>query len=300
MTFSLCLITHALDKLSYFDHFRHFRLYLFYTAKFEPKGEIAMHKKFRNRVAVVLTAVFITVSLVFPLVQAQASIVSRTPEEALANYQKYMPGYQKREVPVVNDFHNQYNGSPAHRLVARAIWYMEYGSIVYNHKKYPQTGQLDCSNFTQLVFGDFGFRITSAARKYDTVGVKVEGVSTRPNGSYRSTIVGLDKMRPGDIVAFWDPNYTRIGHVAIYMGIVNGHPSVIGTSDGRPTAIGIDNLHTSWMGKRLHSVRRVLPEDAWDPAAGAKYPDKGPVIPRQYFLPPQQPVVMPDQLPHGF
>ncbi|MDA8235165.1 MAG: NlpC/P60 family protein [Clostridia bacterium] len=259
-----------------------------------------MQKNLRNRVAVFLTAVFTMVSLMSPLVQAQASIVSRTPEEAKANYQKYMPGYQKREVPVINGFHNVYDGSLAHRVVARAIWYMEYGSIVYNHKKYPKTGQLDCSNFTQLVYNDFGFKITSAARNYGSVGTKVEGVSSKPDGNYRSTIVGLEKMKPGDVVAFWDPKYTRIGHVAVYMGIVNGHPMVIGTSDGRPTAIGIDNLHTSWMGKRLHSVRRILPADAWDPAASAKYPGSGPVIPQEYFLPPQTPVVMPDQLPHGF
>ena len=259
-----------------------------------------MKKNFRNRAAIFLTAVFTMVTLVFPLIQAQASIMSRSPQEALANYQKYMPGYQKREVPVINGFHTQYDNSLAQRVVARAIWYMEYGSIVYNHKKYPLTGQLDCSNFTQLVFNDFGFKITSAARNYGSVGTKVEGISTKPNGKYRSTIVGVEKMRPGDVVAMWDPGFTRIGHVAVYMGLVNGQPMVIGTSDGRPTAIGIDNLNTSWMGKRLHSVRRILPDDALNPAVSAKYSSNGPVIPKQYFLTPQQPVVMPDKLTHGF
>lgn len=260
-----------------------------------------MLQKMIKQVSLKVIALSTIVTVLLPIVPAQASIVSWTPSQALANYKKYMPSYKQRELPIVSAYHKKYNGSLGHKVVARAIWYMKNGYMVYNHKKYPLTGQIDCSNFTQLVFKDFGYDITSASWKYNTVGTRVRGVyATKGTGGNRYNIVGLSKMKPGDIVAFWDAKRDHIGHVAIYMGIVNGKPRVIGTSDGRPTAIGIDDLQNSWMGGRIHSVRRLLPSTSTSPTAGAKYKAQRPTIPQKYFLKPQQRVVMPQYLTHGF
>lgn len=260
-----------------------------------------MLKQISKKVVVQATTLCAIATLMLPIVSAEASITATTPSQALQNYKKYMASYTREDVPVVESFRSQYDGSLGDKVVARAIWYMEYGSMVYNHKKYAQTGQIDCSNFTQLVYGDFGYNITSASRKYTSVGTRLSGIYAKNDpGKDRYTIVGLSKMQPGDIVAFWDAGRTHIGHVAIYMGIIDGQPRVIGTSDRHPTAIGIDDLENSWMGGRIHSVRRLLPSNAWSPSAGSNYTVKKPTIPAQYFLKPQTNVIMPTNLTYGF
>lgn len=260
-----------------------------------------MLKTLSKKVMLQVAALCTVTTLMLPVVGAEASITAYTPSQALQNYKKYMASYTKQDVPVVESFRSQYDGSLGDKVVARAIWYMKYGSMVYNHKKYPVTGQIDCSNFTQLVYGDFGYKITSASRNYTGVGTRISGIYAKNDpGKNRYAIVGLSKMKPGDIVAFWDSTRDHIGHVAIYMGVIDGHPRVIGTSDGHPTAIGIDDLENSWMGGRIHSVRRLLPSDAWTPSAGAKYNAKAPTIPTKYFLQPQTKVIMPSNLQYGF
>ena len=42
--------------------------------------------------------------------------------------------------PIVDSFRAQFDGSLADSIVGRAIWYMEYGFIVYGHSKYATTG----------------------------------------------------------------------------------------------------------------------------------------------------------------
>lgn len=199
-------------------------------------------------------------------------------------------------------FRAAFDNSPAQALVARAIWYMKYGYMVYGHTKYAATGYIDCSNFVSLVYKDFGYTITSAARKYDTVGRSVAGVySKNQAGSTKKyMLVGIDKLKPGDIMTFWkeDSSGNRyIGHVAIYMGKLNGKPAIIQTCSGNPTAIGITTSFTYWYGQHFAGARRVLPSNAY--AAGAAYQDIGPVIPTTYKMT-HGPVIMPKNLPQGF
>jgi cell wall-associated NlpC family hydrolase len=193
--------------------------------------------------------------------------------------------------PIVDNLRANYNGSLAQTIVGRAIWYMEYGNMVYGHSKYPTTGYIDCSNFVSLIYKDFGYSVTSAARNYDQVGVKVSGVSVK-NG----TLIGADKLKPGDILTFQRTNY--ISHVAMYIGNVNGKPCFIGTTTGYPTAIGIVTGFNNWYGTQFHDVRRVLPDSAY--VAGGKISDKGPVIPEKYQMIPIQSLVMPKSLSTGF
>ena len=88
-----------------------------------------------------------------------------------------------------------------------------------------------------------------------------------------------------------------ISHVAIFIGMLNGQPAVIGTrSDGNPTAIGIVNDFRYWWGEYLFAVRRVLPDGAWGPdQVLSGHEDTGVVIPKQYVLAPQRPVPLPGQ-----
>lgn len=192
---------------------------------------------------------------------------------------------------IVNTFRNNFDGSLAETIVGRAIWYMEYGNIVYGHTKYASTGYCDCSQFVSMVYKDFGYSITSASRKYNQVGVQVPGVYCR-NG----TIVGVDKLKPGDIFTFWKTNH--IGHVAMYIGQINGKPCIIGTCPGYPTAIGMINSWSGWYGKSLYQVRRVLPDSAYAP--GGKISNRGPVIPAKYRMRPLRPLVLPKDLTAGF
>jgi len=199
-------------------------------------------------------------------------------------------------------FRAAFDNSPAQALVARAIWYMKYGYMVYGHTKYPTTGYIDCSNFVSLVYKDLGYSITSAARKYNTVGQAVSGVySKKQTGSTKKyMLVGVDKLKPGDIMTFWkeDSSGNRyIGHVAIYMGKLNNKPAIIQTCKGNPTAIGITTSFTYWYGQHFAGARRVLSGSAYQP--GASYQDLGPVIPAIYQMS-IGPVIMPRDLPQGF
>ncbi|MGI6434861.1 MAG: peptidoglycan-binding protein [Syntrophomonadaceae bacterium] len=210
--------------------------------------------------------------------------------------------YNSHEKPVVDAFRASFDGSLAQTLVGRAIWYMEYGYMKYGHTKYATTGYIDCSNFVSLVYKDFGYSITSAAKNYGSVGVKVEGVySEKIPGTSKYTLLGVDRLKPGDIFTFWNsdaPARTHIGHVALYMGVINGKPCIINTCSGNPTAIGIINNFSYWYGSELIEVRRVLPESAF--VAGNKITDNGPVIPAIYQIRPDKPIVMPKNLSTGF
>ncbi len=210
--------------------------------------------------------------------------------------------YNSNEKPIVDSYRAKFDGSPAQTLVGRAIWYMEYGFMKYGHTKYPTTGYIDCSNFVSLVYKDFGYSITSAARDYGSVGVKVEGVyGEKLPGTSKYTLAGVEKLKPGDIFTFWKydgEGKKYIAHVALYMGVVNGQPCIIGTCSGRPTAIGIVNSFAYWYGTNLLEVRRVLPASA--SVVGSKITDKGPVIPPQYQIKPYRAIVMPQNLRTGF
>ncbi|MEN6325064.1 MAG: NlpC/P60 family protein [Syntrophomonas sp.] len=219
-------------------------------------------------------------------------------------YKANYPTYAEHEIPIVNAFHSGYNGSLAQAIVGRAIWYMEYGYMIYGHEKYPTSGLIDCSNFVSLVYKDFGYSITSAARNYGTVGTKVSGVYSKlqTGSKTKYTLVGVDNLRPGDIFTFWntDSNGNRyISHVALYMGKINGVPTIIQTVKGRPTAIGITNSFTYWYGEHFNGARRVLTSSDQVPQpSGVKLPN--PVIPSVYKLSPQAPIVLPDKLQYGF
>lgn len=206
------------------------------------------------------------------------------------------------DLAAVKAFRSTYNNSPAHALVGRAVWYMNYGYMVYGHKKYWDTGYIDCSNFVSLVYKDFGYNITSAARKYNSVGQAVNGVYVKHQSGSRTkyVLMGTDKLKPGDIFTFWkvDSQGKRyIGHVAIYMGMLNGKPTIIHTVKGYPTAIGVTNSFTYWYGEHFNGVRRVLKTSAYSP--GTSYTDKGPVIPAKYQMKPGR-VIMPASLSKGF
>ncbi len=239
-----------------------------------------------------------------PIVQyeAEAATAALTRQEAINKYYQYQDSYNKQEAPIVKAFKNQYDGSLGHQIVARAIWYMENGYSVYKTAgRYGENGTLDCSNFTKLVYGDFGFNITGASRQYNQVGTKVAGVSSTKVGTSSSGqalygIKGIENLRPGDILTYWagTANNKYISHVSIYMGVINGKPAVINTASDRPTSIGIINNFSYWYGEKFLEARRLLPNDAWTPSAASKYKDSGPVIPKSYILPPQKAIVMPD------
>lgn len=206
------------------------------------------------------------------------------------------------DTTIMAAFRTGYNNSSAQALVARAIWYMKYGYMVYGHTKYPTTGYIDCSNFVSLVYKDFGYSITSAARKYNTVGRSVSGVYSRKQTGSTSKymLVGVDKLKPGDIMTFWkeDSSGNRyIGHVAIYMGKLNNKPAIIQTCKGSPSAIGITTSFTYWYGQHFAGARRVLPSSAYQ--SGSSWQDLGPVIPAMYKMT-TGPVIMPEDLPQGF
>ncbi len=226
----------------------------------------------------------------------QVSASAKVPTAASISH------YNSHEKPVVDSFRVNFDGSLAQTLVGRAIWYMEYGYMKYGHTKYAATGYIDCSNFVSLVYKDFGYSITSAAKNYGSVGVKVQGVyAAKIPGTSKYSLVGMENLKPGDIFTFWnsdEPARTHIGHVAIYMGVINGKPCIINTCSGNPTAIGIINDFSYWYGSSLIEVRRVLPASAF--TAGNKITDQGPVIPAIYQIKPDKPIVMPKDLGTGF
>lgn len=229
--------------------------------------------------------------------------VRYTRSQAIERYNKYMSSYLAHDQKIVDQFRARKDGTLAHKLVERAVWYMENGYMVYGHeyKGYKDYGIVDCSNFVSLVFADMGFEITTTARKYNTVGQKVEGVYSTVVGKTSSGrklygLKGLENLRPGDVLTWYKVDSSGqkyISHVAIYMGMFDGKPAVIGTTGSRPTAIGITTDFRYWWGENFYGARRILPEKAWDPAATSQFTIKAPVIPKSYVLPPQKPVRMP-------
>jgi cell wall-associated NlpC family hydrolase len=237
------------------------------------------------------------------IVNVPAAHAATSTSTYINTYKANYPAYAKFELPIVQAYRSSYNGSLAQAIVGRAIWYMEYGYMIYGHEKYPTSGLIDCSNFVSLVYKDFGYKITSTARNYNTVGTKVTGVYSKlqTGSKTKYTLVGVDNLRPGDIFTFWktDSNGNRyIGHVALYMGKINGVPTIIQTVKGRPTAIGITTSFTYWYGQHFNGARRVLTSADQLAVSGRVLPK--PVIPSIYKLPPQAPIVLPSKLPKGF
>ncbi|MDD4801726.1 MAG: S-layer homology domain-containing protein [Syntrophomonas sp.] len=226
----------------------------------------------------------------------QASAASNS-DLNVKNYLDNYPAYIKHDKALADAFLAGCNNSEAQALVARAIWYMENGYMIYGHTKYWDTGFIDCSNFVSLVFKDLGYTIPTASKKYNKVGEKIEGVySQKITGSTKYKLVGTEKLRPGDILTFWVKNSgdsgTHIGHVAIYMGKINGQPAVIQTNSDRPTAIGIRTDFRYWYGEHFQEARRVLADDSQN--SQKIWQASLPVIPAKYQLTPQKPVIMPE------
>ncbi len=241
----------------------------------------------------VLLALFL---LLFAAVTPSPPPAAAGSAENLETYRDNYSKYAQNDKVLADAFLAGYNGSEAQALVARAIWYMENGYMVYGHSKYWNTGYIDCSNFTSLVYKDLGYTLTSASKKYDTVGTKVPGVYSRKiAGTDKYELVGTENLRPGDLFTFWvkdaDGSGTHIGHVAIYMGKINGKPAIIQTIAGRPTAIGILTSFQYWYGEHFMEARRVLDSAAQMP--GKAWSASAPVIPAVYQLPPQRQIVMP-------
>lgn len=253
----------------------------------------------RKLLTVAVAAITISSMLLAPAF-ASASL---TTSQAIVNYKQNYDSFTKDELQKIDQYRSTYSnskGSLADQIVERAVWYMNNGYMVYGggYKAYATEGIVDCSNFTSLVYGDFGFAITTAARNYGSVGSNVQGVYAKQVNGYW-TLQGTENLRSGDIMTWWkkDSNGNKyIGHVAIYMGQLNGQPAVIGTrSAGNPTAIGIVNDFRWWWGENFFSVQRVLPEGSWTSGQViAGHTAKVPVIPTHYVLPPQHPVEMPD------
>ena len=228
-----------------------------------------------------------------------ASVVSAAgnADKYIQKFEDNYPAYLKNDKVLADAFLLKYNNSEAQALVARAIWYMENGYMVYGHSKYWDTGFIDCSNFVSLVYKDLEYSITSASKNYNQVGKKVAGVYSRKiTGSSKYELVGIKNLRPGDIFTFWaadsDGNGTHIGHVAIYMGEINGQPAIIQTNSDRPTAIGINTSFKYWYGEHFLEARRVLDDASQFPAK--TWQASAPVIPAVYQLAPQKPVMMPE------
>jgi len=236
--------------------------------------------------------------LVFTIVfWVNVPVASAASSDYVQNYKENYPAYLKFDKVIADAFLADYNNSEAQALVARAIWYMENGYMVYGHSKYWDTGYIDCSNFVSVVYKDFGYEITSASKNYNQVGEKVEGVYCRKiSGSTKYELVGTENLRPGDIFTYWaedsDGSGTHIGHVALYVGEVNGVPAIIQTNSDRPTAIGIRTDFRYWYGEHFIEARRVLDDASQVP--GKKWTASSPVIPAEYQLSPQKSVVMPE------
>ncbi|MEH7331962.1 hypothetical protein V7161_04940 [Neobacillus drentensis] len=231
------------------------------------------------------------------------SYVLLSTEEAIAKYNKNFKDYVRQELVKVDIYRETFRnlkGSLADQVVERAIWYMHHGYTVYGngYNSYHSHGVLDCSGFAKLVFGDFGFKLSGVSKKYESIeiGRRVEGVHPKLVGSYWG-LEGVENLRLGDILTWWkeraDGTYF-IGHVGIFMGQIDGKPTVICTATGAPTAIGIISKYKHWYGKHFYNAQRILPEGSWTPGLKISgHKDKGPVIPKSYVLPPQNPIIMP-------
>lgn len=102
---------------------------------------------------------------------------------------------------------------------------------------------LDCSGFTQKVFGDLGIELPRVSSQQATSG---------------TAVASIDEARPGDLVFFdYSPDRPGIDHVGIYVG--NG--KMIDSPKPGDT-VDIRNVGSPTL------IRRVLPEQAPTAVAG--------------------------------
>ncbi|MGE5417864.1 MAG: C40 family peptidase [Acidobacteriota bacterium] len=255
-----------------------------------------------NRKTTILALLVITVIVLFGFSVQQAGALNSV-QWYINNYNSTYPQYEKYEMPAVNTFRASYNASQAQALVGRAMWYMQYGYMVYGSLGYATNGTISCSSYVSMVFRDMGYSVTTYASKYGSVGTKVSGVYSKLQSGSTSKymLVGTQYLKAGDILTFWNKHSDGtkyISHVAIYAGMINGQPWIIHTITSRPTAIGISASYTYWYGQHFLEARRVLSETKQAP--GSQGTLSKPVIPAKYVLPPQNPVIMPSLLPVGF
>lgn len=211
--------------------------------------------------------------------------------------------YAPKEDALIAQYRTMYTGSLADKIVGRGLWYMVYGFTKYGHTQYATTGYIDCSQFTSRVYKDFGYSITGVSRYYNTVGKSVPGVYSQlqPGSTTKWMLVGTENLKPGDILTFWKDSPTlgrHIGHVALYVGVINGKPTVVMTVSGRPTALGMTDSFTYWYGEHFQEARRVLPDSAYVPESAIT--GNSPVIPAVYQIAPTYPIIMPKDLAQGF
>ena len=96
----------------------------------------------------------------------------------------------------------------------------------------PATG-LDCSGFTQLVYGHVGVSLPRVSWEQAKTGTAVDG---------------LANAKPGDLLAFGSP----VDHVAIYLG---DHKMIQAPHTG-------EDVEISDVYKTPSAIRRVLPDEA--------------------------------------
>ncbi|MGE5405626.1 MAG: NlpC/P60 family protein [Candidatus Saccharibacteria bacterium] len=255
-----------------------------------------------RRKTAILVLLTLTMTFLFGFSVEQATGLNSV-QWYVDNYNSTYPAYSNYDLMAVNAYRANFDGSQAQALVGRAMWYMQHGYMVYGSLGYATNGTISCSSYVSLVFRDMGYSITSYASRYGSVGTRVSGVYSKlqTGSTSKYMLVGTQYLKPGDIFTFWNKRSDGtkyISHVAIYAGIINGQPWIIHTIKGRPTAIGMSASWTYWYGQHFWEARRVLPSSAQVP--GSQGVLSKPVIPAKYVLPPQQPVMLPSELPKGF
>jgi len=105
---------------------------------------------------------------------------------------------------------------------------------------YPQTGNFDCSTFTQYVYGKYGIKLPRLARQQATQG----------------QLVSRKSLRKGDLMFFYVPGRFKtnktIGHVGIYIG----NMQMLHSSPAPKNGVQISNIDKAyWKSTFLRAKR---------------------------------------------
>jgi cell wall-associated NlpC family hydrolase len=125
-------------------------------------------------------------------------------------------------------------------IISKAKQYLGV-KYLFGAGPYPQTGQFDCSTFTQYVYGKQGVNLPRLARQQAASG----------------TLISRKNLRKGDLLFFYVPGRFKsnrtVGHVGIYMGdmmMIHASPS---PKDG----VQISSIDKAYWKRTFLSAKRV-------------------------------------------
>lgn len=126
------------------------------------------------------------------------------------------------------------------KLIEQAKRYMGV-KYLFGASPYPESGQFDCSSFTDYIFSKYGVPLPRTARAQATLG----------------TEVSRNQLRKGDLLFFYVPGRFRSNQVVGHVGIYIGDQQMIHASPEPKDGVQITSINKAYWKKTFITAKRV-------------------------------------------